>query len=64
MTSIFSFSHNVFYPFKVNLNFWLTITLSPANGFNLDRSKILLFGKGLIFLTHALTEAVNLTEII
>ena len=35
-----------FLPFPiVNFNFWFTFKLSSANAFNLDRSKILLFGK-------------------
>ena len=35
-TSIFSFSHNLFYPSLQNFNFWVTFILSSANAFNLD----------------------------
>ena len=47
VTSIFSFSHNVFYPSKTNFNFSATFNLSSANAFNLDQSKNLSFGKEL-----------------
>ena len=36
VTSIFSFSHNVFYPSKTNFSFGVTFILSSANPFNLD----------------------------
>ena len=40
--------HNVFYPSKKpNLNFSFTFILSSAIAFNLDQSKISLFGKEL-----------------
>ena len=32
---------------KTNFNFLVTFNLSSANGFSLDQSKILLFGKAL-----------------
>ena len=44
---LFLFSDNVFYPFKIKFQFWFRFILSSANAFNLDQSKILLFGKGL-----------------
>ena len=47
VTSIFSFTHNVFYPLKTNFNFSVTFILSSANAFNLDLTKILSFGKEL-----------------
>ena len=33
---------------NLNFNFWVTFILSSANAFNLDWSKILLFGKELM----------------
>ena len=45
---IFSFSHNVFYPFKNKFQFFSHLFLSSANAFNLDQSKISSFGKELI----------------
>ena len=50
VTSIFSFSHNIFFPFikkKKKINFWVTFIFLSANAFTLDKSKILPFGKGL-----------------
>ena len=50
VTSIFSFSHIVFYPFyplRHKFQFWVTFILSSANAFNLDQSKTLLFDKEL-----------------
>ena len=44
VTSIFFFSHNVFYPVKVTFN------LSSANAYSLGKLKILSSGKGLILL--------------
>ena len=44
VSSIFSFSHNVFYHFQKKFNFSVTFILSSANAFYLDQSKILLFG--------------------
>ena len=48
VTSIFSFSKNVFYfsP-DINFNFWVRIILSSATALNLVKSDILLFGKEL-----------------
>ena len=48
VTSIFSFSHNVFYPSQKEflLESWVFFLLS-ANAFYLDQPKYLLFGKGL-----------------
>ena len=48
-TSIFSFSHNVFYPVRNKFLIGVTFMLSSANAFKLDKSKILLFGKELNF---------------
>ena len=48
VTSIFSVSHNVFHPIKDQNHLFKYFILSSANAFNLDRSKILLFGKELI----------------
>ena len=47
VTSIFSFSHNVFYRFETDFMFSVTFIVSSANAFILDLSKILLFGKEL-----------------
>ena len=47
VTSIFSFSHNVFYPSQKRFQFFVTFILSSTNAFNLDKSKVLSFGKGL-----------------
>ena len=47
VTSIFYFSHNVFCPSQTNFKFSITFILSFVNAFNLDQSKILLFGKEL-----------------
>ena len=44
VTSIFSFSHNVFYPSKKEFLF-LTFNLLSANAFKLDQSQNLLLGK-------------------
>ena len=46
VTSIFSFSHNVFRTAHNKCKFF-NHTLSAANALNLDQAKILLFGKGL-----------------
>ena len=44
VTSIFSFSHNVFYPSKTKIKiFHLLLFLSSANALNLDQSKMLSF---------------------
>ena len=49
VTSIFSFSHSVFYDIlKTNFNILVTFMLSSANALNLDQSKILSFGKGIV----------------
>ena len=47
VTSIFSFSHNVFYPWKKEVNFSVTFILSSANDFSLDQFKIVSFSKEL-----------------
>ena len=47
VTSIFSISHDVFYPSKKKIFFSVTRILSSANALNLDQYKIL-FGKELI----------------
>ena len=48
VTSMFSFSQKVFYPYQKNFNFSVTFFLSSASDFNLDQSKNLSFGKELI----------------
>ena len=50
VTSIFSFSNNVFYPCKTNVTFSAKFNLLSANAFNLDQSKNLSFGKELMTL--------------
>ena len=50
VTNIFSFSHNVFYISQANFSFCSTFILSSANAFNFGLSKILWFGKGLMYL--------------
>ena len=47
VTSIFSFSKNVFYHSQNKFQFLCCIFLSSANALNLDKSKILSFGKDL-----------------
>ena len=47
VTNIFSFSCIVFDPSHRKFCFLITFISSSANAFNLDQSKILLFGKGL-----------------
>ena len=47
VTSIFSFSHNVFYPFQNEFHFFSHIFFVVCKSFNLDQSKILSFGKEL-----------------
>ena len=48
VTSIFSFSHDVFYSIKKRkIVILATFYLASANAFNLDTSKILSFGKEL-----------------
>ena len=47
VTSIFSFSHNVFYPSQDKFQFLSLFFLSSANAFNLDLTKILSFRKEL-----------------
>ena len=42
-----------------NFNFSFTFILSSANAFNMDQSKILLFGKGLITLTIPLSPVMK-----
>ena len=48
VTSIFSFSNNVFYPSHFKFHLLVTLILLSANAFNLDQSKILSFGKEFI----------------
>ena len=45
VTSIFSFSHNVFHQSQTEICFKVSFILSSANAFNLDQSKNLSFGK-------------------
>ena len=47
VTSIFSFSHNVFYPYRNKLQILVTFMVKSANAFNLDKANFLGFGKGL-----------------
>ena len=49
VTSIFSFSNNVFYLIIDELIIGATFALSSANAFNLDQSRILSFGEELIY---------------
>ena len=44
---LFSFSNNVFYSTRQEINTSAKFVLSSANAFNLEQSKILLFGKEL-----------------
>ena len=48
ITSNFSFSHSVFYPLRELSIISSNLKLSSANSFNLEESKMLSFGKGLI----------------
>ena len=58
VTSIFSFSHNVLYPFQNKFSiFSFTYDLLSANAFNLDQYKILLYGKELIHLYNPWYQA-------
>ena len=45
VTSIFSFSQNVFYPSLNKFQFFHSHFFSSANAFNLDQFKVLSFGK-------------------
>ena len=55
VTSIFSFSHYVFYPFgKKNLILLIEFNLSSVNAFNLDKYRILSSGKELWGIWHTL----------
>ena len=45
VTSIFSFSCNLFYSSQTNFDSKVTLTLSSANAFNFDQSKNVSFGK-------------------
>ena len=46
VTGIFSFSHNIFYPFpEIIFSFSAMSILLSANAYNLDKSKNLSFGK-------------------
>ena len=56
VTSIFSFSHNVFYPSQNKFQFFSHIYLSSANAFSLNQSKILSFGKELIVFSVVMRE--------
>ena len=50
VTSIFSFSQNIFTNSKTNLIVFSQFILSSANAFILDQSKNLLLGEKLIFI--------------
>ena len=62
VTSIFFFSHNVFYPLKTNSYFSATFILLYANAFNFDQSKNFLLGKELN-LTLPNNRIVNLSKL-
>ena len=47
-TSIFYFSHDVFYPIREKLHQLNCIEIVSANAFNLDKAKILSSGKGIM----------------
>ena len=47
VTSIFFYSHNVFYLIQNKFAIWITFNLSSANAFNLDQSNNLTSGKEL-----------------
>ena len=61
-TSIFSFSHSVLYlsP-KTNFNYLVTFILSPANVFNFDQPKNMLFGEE--FTGEVLLEVLEANDI-
>ena len=56
VTRIFSFSTSFSTLTNNTFSFSATMSLSSANAFNLDQSKILLFGKGLIILHQVLPD--------
>ena len=56
VTSIFSFSYNVFCLSQSKFQFFSYIFLSSANAFNLDQSKSLWFGKKLTTLEKEAVE--------
>ena len=61
VSSIFSFSHKVFYPIRdINLHL-KCFYLSSANAFSLVMSKILLFGKEFICLSSVLSWGLKKT---
>ena len=51
VTSNFSFSHNVFYPFVELSAIFINFEILVCKPFQFGRIKVLLFGKGLIFCT-------------
>ena len=52
VTSNFSFSHSVFYPFGYFLLFSSNLKLSTANSFSLEESKIFCLVMGYLFITQ------------
>ena len=52
VTSILSFSHNVFQPYPIKNNRFLELLFLPSNASGLDQSKILSFGKALTGIEH------------
>ena len=64
VTNIFSCSHIVFYSSETNTSIWPTYNSSSANTFNLDRAKILLYGKelkinGIILAMFSFSSTIN-----
>ena len=62
VTSIFSFSHHVFYPLQINFIYSAINILSSANAFNLDWSKILLLQSLCISLTLNQNNKIMITD--
>ena len=62
VTSIFSFSHHVFYPSQTTFNFSGTIILLSANAFNLNLSKLVSFGELLITVIGVKLEIKNIDK--
>ena len=61
VTSIFSFSNNIFYPIRNNYHH-LSKRVSSANCLNMDKSEILSLGKGLNSLKSLPTAILNLMK--
>ena len=52
VTSIFSFSHNVFHPSQKEILYWSSVYFFVCKCFQLDQSRTLFFVKGLIILVN------------